>query len=236
MAALIEGRSLPRSATPSTATSGPHATWAYRRARRTAPPPDPSRRTRTRRVGTATLSGDPSLPRSLLSRQILTVNLLLPLPRPRPGPDHQPGRRRASSGGYLLSNEAPGGHGPLRGLLSALGTPSTFRHLDGLGLDAGWWVWEVGAGRGLRCSTTSRPGSGLPATCWPPISTSRGRPRWPSPTLRCSSTTSPTSRHRVGPVCAFVDVSERDPRPCYMVRKGPGAVRRSRTPTPPSSP
>jgi SAM-dependent methyltransferase len=49
------------------------------------------------------------------------------------------------AGGYLLSNEAPEAMDRFEAF-ALLFDPSTFRHLDGLGLDAGWRVWEVGAG------------------------------------------------------------------------------------------
>jgi SAM-dependent methyltransferase len=46
---------------------------------------------------------------------------------------------------YLLSNDAPEAMDRFTAF-AALFDPSTFRHLDGLGLDAGWRCWEVGAG------------------------------------------------------------------------------------------
>jgi SAM-dependent methyltransferase len=46
---------------------------------------------------------------------------------------------------YLLSNDAPEAMDRFTAF-AALFDPSTFRHLDELGLDAGWRCWEVGAG------------------------------------------------------------------------------------------
>ncbi|HVT41565.1 MAG TPA: methyltransferase [Acidimicrobiales bacterium] len=46
---------------------------------------------------------------------------------------------------YLLRNEAPAAMDRFTAF-AALFDPSTFRHLDGLGLAPGWRVWEVGAG------------------------------------------------------------------------------------------
>ncbi len=46
---------------------------------------------------------------------------------------------------YLLSNDAPEAMDRFTAF-AALFDPSTFRHLDGLGLDTGWRCWEVGAG------------------------------------------------------------------------------------------
>ena len=47
--------------------------------------------------------------------------------------------------GYLLSNDAPEAMDRFEAF-APLFDPSTFRHLDGLGLAPGWRVWEVGAG------------------------------------------------------------------------------------------
>ena len=49
------------------------------------------------------------------------------------------------AGGYLLGNDAPEAMDRFEAF-AALFDPSTFRHLDGLGLAAGWRCWEVGAG------------------------------------------------------------------------------------------
>ncbi len=46
---------------------------------------------------------------------------------------------------YLLSNEAPEAMDRFTAF-ATLFDPSTFRHLDGLGLAPGWRCWEVGAG------------------------------------------------------------------------------------------
>lgn len=52
-----------------------------------------------------------------------------------------------TSDGYLLENAAP--HAGLRlDALAEVFDPSTFRHIAGLGLSAGWRCWEVGAGGG----------------------------------------------------------------------------------------
>ncbi len=51
----------------------------------------------------------------------------------------------AAPAGYLLSNEAPQAMDRFEAF-ATLFDPSTFRHLDGLGLALGWRVWEVGAG------------------------------------------------------------------------------------------
>lgn len=48
-------------------------------------------------------------------------------------------------GGYLLDNRQPDA-GSRFAALSALFNPSTFRHLDALGVGPGWRCWEVGAG------------------------------------------------------------------------------------------
>ena len=50
-----------------------------------------------------------------------------------------------SADGYLLSNDAPEAMDRFTAF-AALFDPSTFRHLDGLGLAPGWRCWEVGAG------------------------------------------------------------------------------------------
>jgi SAM-dependent methyltransferase len=47
--------------------------------------------------------------------------------------------------GYLLSNDAPEAMDRFTAF-ATLFDPSTFRHLDGLGLAEGWRCWEVGAG------------------------------------------------------------------------------------------
>ena len=57
---------------------------------------------------------------------------------PDPGPD---------ADGYLLDNRQSEA-GRRFEALSALFDPSTFRHIDGLGIAAGWRCWEVGAGGG----------------------------------------------------------------------------------------
>jgi SAM-dependent methyltransferase len=46
---------------------------------------------------------------------------------------------------YLLSNDAPQAMDRFTAF-AALFDPSTFRHLDGVGLHLGWRCWEVGAG------------------------------------------------------------------------------------------
>lgn len=48
-------------------------------------------------------------------------------------------------GRYLLGNDAPGSMDRFSAF-AALFDPSTFRHLDAVGLAAGWRCWEVGAG------------------------------------------------------------------------------------------
>ena len=50
-----------------------------------------------------------------------------------------------STGRYLLSNDAPEAMDRFTAF-TTLFDPATFRHLDGLGLAAGWRCWEVGAG------------------------------------------------------------------------------------------
>ncbi|HEY7947403.1 MAG TPA: methyltransferase domain-containing protein [Acidimicrobiales bacterium] len=47
--------------------------------------------------------------------------------------------------GYLLDNRAAG-TGTRLAALAAIFDPTTFRHLDALGLGEGWRCWEVGAG------------------------------------------------------------------------------------------
>jgi SAM-dependent methyltransferase len=47
--------------------------------------------------------------------------------------------------GYLLTNDAPEAMDRFTAF-AALFDPTTFRHLDQLGLDSGWRCWEVGAG------------------------------------------------------------------------------------------
>ena len=46
---------------------------------------------------------------------------------------------------YLLTNDAPEAMDRFTAF-AALFDPSTFRHLDGLGVAPGWRCWEVGAG------------------------------------------------------------------------------------------
>lgn len=48
-------------------------------------------------------------------------------------------------GGYLLDNRT-GEASERFDALSAIFNPSTFRHIDNLGIDRGWRCWEVGAG------------------------------------------------------------------------------------------
>jgi SAM-dependent methyltransferase len=52
---------------------------------------------------------------------------------------------RPPSAGYLLANDAPEAMDRFTAF-AALFDPSTFRHLDALGLAPGWRCWEVGAG------------------------------------------------------------------------------------------
>ena len=49
------------------------------------------------------------------------------------------------SDGYLLDNQQVEA-GERFDALSAIFDPPTFRHLDRLGIGAGWRCWEVGAG------------------------------------------------------------------------------------------
>ena len=149
----------PRSSWPSTPASS--ASWRHSRpasrwsssaeaaSRPGSTATSPGRRPSSRRAGprwppcwTAT-SGPPSTS---------------PTPRrPRP-PAHRtvPGRRpgaradldavvAVSTGRYLLSNDAPEAMDRFTAF-TTLFDPATFRHLDGLGLAAGWRCWEVGAG------------------------------------------------------------------------------------------
>jgi len=51
----------------------------------------------------------------------------------------------ADDEGYLLDNRAAAA-GARLDILSALFDPSTFRHIDALGIAPGWRCWEVGAG------------------------------------------------------------------------------------------
>lgn len=52
---------------------------------------------------------------------------------------------RAPERGYLLDNRAPEAESRFESL-SALFNPVTFRHLERLGISAGWRCWEVGVG------------------------------------------------------------------------------------------
>ena len=54
-------------------------------------------------------------------------------------------RPAVSGDRYLLANDAPEAMDRFTAF-ATLFDPSTFRHLDGLGLAAGWRCWEVGAG------------------------------------------------------------------------------------------
>jgi len=63
-----------------------------------------------------------------------------PQPR-RPYADGMPD----NGDGYLLANQAATGGTRLEAL-SAIFDPSTFRHLDALGITEGWRCWEVGVG------------------------------------------------------------------------------------------
>ncbi len=56
---------------------------------------------------------------------------------------------------YLLTNDAPEAMDRFTAF-AALFDPSTFRHLDGLGLQTGWRCWEVGAGGTTVVSHLSR--------------------------------------------------------------------------------
>ncbi|WP_243420650.1 hypothetical protein [Micromonospora globispora] len=51
----------------------------------------------------------------------------------------------ADDSGYLLDNQQTEA-GTRFGALAALFDPSTFRHIDALGIAGGWRCWEVGAG------------------------------------------------------------------------------------------
>ncbi|SCL35216.1 Methyltransferase domain-containing protein [Micromonospora rhizosphaerae] len=51
----------------------------------------------------------------------------------------------ANDSGYLLDNQQAEA-GTRFGALAALFNPSTFRHIDALGIAGGWRCWEVGAG------------------------------------------------------------------------------------------
>lgn len=53
--------------------------------------------------------------------------------------------RRVTQDGYLLDNAAAAA-GPRLDALAQLFDPSTFRHIDSLGIVPGWRCWEVGAG------------------------------------------------------------------------------------------
>ena len=53
--------------------------------------------------------------------------------------------RRVTQDGYLLDNAAAAA-GPRLDALAQLFDPSTFRHIDALGIVPGWRCWEVGAG------------------------------------------------------------------------------------------
>ncbi len=53
--------------------------------------------------------------------------------------------RRVTQDGYLLDN-AVAAAGPRLDVLAQLFDPSTFRHIDALGIVPGWRCWEVGAG------------------------------------------------------------------------------------------
>ncbi|MEJ8654301.1 class I SAM-dependent methyltransferase [Streptomyces sp. MS1.AVA.3] len=52
---------------------------------------------------------------------------------------------RDDEGGYLLDNAQPEA-GTRFDALSELFDPTTFRHIEGLGIAAGWQCWEIGAG------------------------------------------------------------------------------------------
>ena len=51
----------------------------------------------------------------------------------------------ADESGYLLDNQQAEA-GTRFGALAALFDPSTFRHIDALGIAGGWRCWEAGAG------------------------------------------------------------------------------------------
>ena len=73
---------------------------------------------------------------------------------------------------YLLSNDAPEAMDRFTAF-ATLFDPTTFRHLDGLGLAPGWRCWEVGAG-GTTVVAHLAARLARPGTCWPPTSTCPG--------------------------------------------------------------
>jgi hypothetical protein len=75
-------------------------------------------------------------------------------------------------GRYLLDNQQAEAGQRFNDLV-ALFNPSTFRHMERLGLSRGWRVWEVGAG-GSSVPSWLAARWGRRASCWPAISTRRG--------------------------------------------------------------
>ena len=122
--------------------------------------------------------------------------------------------------------------------------PSTFRHLDGLGLDAGWRCLGGGGRRDLGGRSLARPGSGPRATSWPPTSMSTWagalrRPQRRGPRARCGADPAPPG----GPFdlvharLVLVHVPEREralPTWSAALRPGRHPAGRGRRPGPPA--
>ena len=132
--------------------------------------------------------------------------------------------------GYLLTNDAPEAMDRFTAF-ATLFDPSTFRHLDGLGLAPGWRCWEVGAGGTSVVRAPGGAGRARRATCWPPTSTCRGPRARRRPTSRSSSTTSRADPPPGGPFdlvharLVLVHVPERDAALANMVAAlRPGGV------------
>ena len=89
--------------------------------------------------------------------------------------------------GYLLDNRQAEA-GERFGAFAALFDPTTFRHLEGLGVGSGWRCWEVGAGGPPSCPGCRRR-SVRPARSSRPTSTRRGRTPRPARRSRSASTT-----------------------------------------------
>ena len=141
---------------------------------------------------------------------------------------------------YLLSNDAPEAMDRFTAF-ATLFDPSTFRHLDGLGLAPGWRCWEVGAGGTSVVAHLSErvgPAGHVLAT---DINLSWAAAR-PPPTSRSSSTTSPPTRRRARPSTwcmpgssSCTCPSATPPWPTWSPPSARAGCCWSRTPTRPSS-
>ena len=103
-----------------------------------------------------------------------------------------------AAGRYLLGNDAPEAMDRFTAF-ATLFDPSTFRHLDALGLAAGWRCWEVGAGGTTRGRASGGAGRAAGPRRGHRHQPGLGRQRGGAPTSRSSSTTWRATRRPAAP-------------------------------------